>query len=125
MKGLLLDTQVVLWVLADHRRLSREARRLIDTHQVLVSAASIWEIAIKASLRKLDADAAVVREAIGPSGFDELPVTGAHAARVAALPGHHRDPFDRLLVAQAQIEGLVLLTADTQLQPYGGLVRLL
>lgn len=124
MTGLLLDTQVVLWALSGHRRLSREARRLIDQRDVFVSAASIWEIAIKASLGKLDADPAVVREALAPSGFDELPVTGTHAAHVAALRPHHRDPFDRLLVAQSEIEGLTLLTADTQLEPYGRSVQL-
>jgi PIN domain nuclease of toxin-antitoxin system len=121
---LLLDTQMALWALAGHRRLPRAARRLIDAHEVLVSAASIWEIAIKASIGKIEADPAEVREALAPSGFDELPVTGEHAARVATLPAHHRDPFDRLLVAQSLIEGLVLLTSDEQLAPYGEVVRL-
>jgi PIN domain nuclease of toxin-antitoxin system len=120
---LLLDTQVVLWALAGHRRLPREARRLIDAHETLVSAASIWEIAIKAALGKLDADPEEVRRALDPSGFVELPVTGEHAAKVARLPAYHRDPFDRLLVAQSLVENLVLLTADAQLAPYGGLVR--
>ena len=124
MTRLLLDTQIVLWALAGHRRLSRETRRLIDDHEAVVSAASIWEIAIKVSIGKLDADPAAVRQALEPSGFDELPVTGEHAARVALLPPHHRDPFDRLLVAQCFVEGLVLLTADAQLASYGGLVRL-
>jgi len=122
---LLLDTQIALWALAGHRRLPREAKRLIEEHEVLVSAASIWEIAIKASIGKLDADPEAVRQALEPSGFDELPVTGEHAARVAILPAHHRDPFDRLLVAQSLVEGLVLLTADTQLAPYGGTIRLI
>ena len=124
MTRLLLDTQIVLWALAGHRRLPREARRLIDDHEAVVSAASIWEIAIKVSIGKLDADPAAVRQALEPSGFDELPVTGEHAARVALLPPHHRDPFDRLLVAQCLVEGLVLLTADAQLASYGGFVRL-
>jgi PIN domain nuclease of toxin-antitoxin system len=122
--GLLLDTQILLWALSGHRRLSREARRLIDERDVFVSAASIWEIAIKASMGKLDADPAAVRDAIDPSGFDELPVTGTHAARVAMLPPHHRDPFDRLLIAQSEAEGLVFLTTDTHLVPYGSTVRL-
>jgi PIN domain nuclease of toxin-antitoxin system len=121
---LLLDTQVVLWALAGHRRLPREARRLIDDHEAIVSAASIWEIAIKVSIGKLEADPAAVRLALEPSGFDELPVTGEHAARVALLPTHHRDPFDRMLVAQCLVEGLVLLTVDGQLAPYGALVRI-
>lgn len=123
MTRLLLDTQIVLWALTDHRRLPREAKRLINDHETIVSAASIWEIAIKVSLGKLEADPATVRQALEPSGFDELPVTGEHAARVAGLAPHHRDPFDRLLVAQSLVEGLVLITADEQLAPYGGLVR--
>ena len=123
MTRLLLDTQVVLWALAGHRRLPREARRLIEDHEAVVSAASVWEIAIKVSIGRLDADPAAVRQALEPRGFDELPVTGEHAARVALLPSHHRDPFDRLLVAQSLTEGLVLLTADAHLAPYGDLVR--
>ena len=123
MTRLLLDTQVVLWALGGHRRLSGEARRLINKHESFVSAASIWEIAIKAALGKLDADPEAVRQALDPSGFGELPVTGEHAATVARLPAHHRDPFDRLLVSQSLVENLVLLTADAQLAPYGGLVR--
>ena len=124
MTRLLLDTQVVLWALGGHRRLSREARRLIEAADVLVSAASIWEIAIKASVGRLDADPAAVSAALAPSGFGELPVTAEHAVRVASLPQHHRDPFDRLLVAQSLVEGLVLLTSDSQLTRYGNLVRL-
>ena len=123
MTRLLLDTQVVLWALAGNRRLSGEARRLINKHESFVSAASIWEIAIKAALGKLDADPEAVRQALDPSGFGELPVTGEHAASVARLPAHHRDPFDRLLVAQSLVENLVLVTADAQLAPYGGLIR--
>ena len=124
MTRILLDTQIVLWALSGHRRLPAEARRLIENHDVLVSAASIWEIAIKASIGKLDADPAAVRDALEPSGFDELPVTGGHAARVTALPPHHRDPFDRLLVAQSLVESLVLLTTDSHLAVYGESVRL-
>jgi PIN domain nuclease of toxin-antitoxin system len=122
---LLLDTQVVLWALAGHRRLPREARRFIDDHEAIVSAASVWEIAIKVSIGKLEADPVAVRQAFEPSGFDELPVTGEHAARVALLAPHHRDPFDRLLVAQSLVEGLVLLTADPQLAAYGEFVHVL
>ena len=125
MSRILLDTQLVLWALAGDRRLPRAARALIGESDVFVSAASIWEIAIKSALGKLDADPVEVREALAPTGFDELPVTGAHAARVASLPLHHRDPFDRLLVAQSEVEPLVLLTTDAQLRPYGRLVRVL
>jgi PIN domain nuclease of toxin-antitoxin system len=120
----LLDTQLVLWALGGHKRLPREARRLIERSEVFVSAASIWEMAIKSSLGKLDADPVAVNEALAPSGFEELAVSGDHAAHVARLPPHHRDPFDRLLVAQSMIEALVLVTADQQLAPYGGLVRI-
>ena len=120
---ILLDTQLVLWALGGHQRLPREVRRLIDRSEVFVSAASIWEMAIKSSLGKLDADPAAVNEALAPSGFEELAVSGEHAAYVARLPPHHRDPFDRLLVAQGVLEALVLVTTDAQLAPYGGLVR--
>ena len=120
---LLLDTQILLWALAGHRRLPREARRLIEDHESIVSAASIWEIAIKVSIGRLEADPEAVRQALDPSGFEELAVTGEHAARVVQLPAHHRDPFDRLLVAQTLVEQLVLLTADSQLAAYGSVVR--
>lgn len=123
MTRILLDTQLALWAIGGHRRLPREARRLIDRSEVFVSAASIWEMAIKSSLGKLNADATAVNEALAPSGFEELPVSGAHAAYVAQLPPHHRDPFDRLLVAQSVLEALTLVTTDSQLAPYGGLVR--
>ena len=122
---ILLDTQIALWALGGHRRLPREARRLIDRSEVFVSAASIWEMAIKSSLGKLDADPIAVNEALAPSGFEELAVSNAHAAYVARLPPHHRDPFDRLLVAQSVLEALVFVTTDGQLKPYGGLVRVL
>ena len=121
---ILLDTQLVLWALSGHKRLPREARRLIDRSEVFVSAASIWEVAIKSSLGKLDADPTAVNEALAPSGFEELGVSGEHAAYVAQLPAHHRDPFDRLLVAQSTLEALVFVTTDGQLAPYGGLVRI-
>lgn len=124
MSRILLDTQLVLWALSGDRRLPKNARALLDVSEVFVSAASIWEIAIKAALGKLEADAAEVRASLGPTGFAELPVTGAHAEHVAKLPAHHRDPFDRMLVAQSLCEPLVLLTADAQLVAYGDLVRL-
>ena len=122
---LLLDTQLFLWSVADSPRLSAEARRsILSADEVYVSAASIWETAIKAGLGKIQGDMAQLAEAIGGSGFVELPVTALHAARVAELPSHHRDPFDRLLLAQAMTEPLVLLTADAALLPYSDLVRL-
>jgi PIN domain nuclease of toxin-antitoxin system len=119
----LLDTQVFLWYLADSRKLPAAGReRIAQADEVFVSAASIWEASIKVAIGKLEADVdALVREIEG-SGFVELPVTAAHAARVASLPRHHADPFDRLLVAQAMYEPLHLLTADGSLAAYSGLV---
>lgn len=122
---LLLDTHVLLWALAAPGKLPPRFRRELDAAQVFVSAASIWEVAIKAGLGKLDADPQEVLDAVQPSGFELLDVTGAHAARVATLPPLHRDPFDRLLVAQALVEPLVLVTRDEALTGYGDLVRLL
>jgi PIN domain nuclease of toxin-antitoxin system len=120
---LLLDTQVYLWYLADSRKLSGGARRAIASAQeVFVSAASIWEAAIKAGLGKLQAAPADLVAGIGASGFVELPVSASHAARVMTLPEYHRDPFDRLLIAQAMHEPLHLLTADAALRRYSELV---
>ncbi len=119
---LLLDTHLVLWCVAMPAKLPAAARRLIAESEVYVSAASIWEISIKAALGKLTADPSDVLSALPDAGFLELPVTGAHAARVISLPPHHRDPFDRLLVAQALCEPMRLLTNDSALAPYGDIV---
>jgi len=120
---LLLDTHIFLWVVAGSVSLTAKARKTIEAAEaVFVSAASIWEIAIKARLGKIDADPDAVVAAIDASGFIELPVRAAHAARVAALPPLHTDPFDRLLIAQAIAEPLRLLTADAALKGYGELV---
>ena len=118
----LLDTHLLLWALADPARLPAEARRLIDRADVYVSAASIWEISIKAALGKLSADPREVVAALEPAGFLPLPISVEHAARVASLPPLHRDPFDRLLVAQALAEPMRLLTTDATLAAYGELV---
>jgi PIN domain nuclease of toxin-antitoxin system len=121
---LLLDTHIFLWVVTDSRKLKGAARRAIAAADAVhVSAASIWEIAIKVRLGKIHGDPQQLADAIGPSGFLELPVSAHHAARVAQLPDHHHDPFDRLLVAQALTEPLVLLTADSLLARYGELVQ--
>jgi len=121
---LLLDTHVFLWAVADSRALKAAARRqILAAEEVYVSAASIWEIAIKARLGKLEGDPVRLAQAIEESGFLELPVRAEHAARVAELPLHHADPFDRLLVAQAAAEPLLLLTGDAALARYGELVR--
>jgi PIN domain nuclease of toxin-antitoxin system len=120
---LLLDTHVFLWAITASPRLAAPTRRLLEAaEEVYVSAASVWEIAIKARLGKIDADVDAVASAIESSGFLELPVRGAHAARVAKLPDHHNDPFDRLLVAQALVEPLRLITADAGLARYSDLV---
>lgn len=125
---LLLDTHVLLWAASRPERLG-PARELIATaEERLLSAASVWELAIKAGLGKIDlgADAAAwTQRAARELQLSALPVTWAHAAAVSALPSVHRDPFDRLLVAQAQVEGLVLLTADNLLADYGDAVRII
>ena len=121
---LLLDTHIFIWAVTDSPKLSHEARRqILAADEVYVSAASIWEIAIKSGLGKIEGDVVQMVSAIEGSGFLELPVTADHAARVADLPLHHRDPFDRLLVAQAMTEPLTLLTADNVLSRYTDLVR--
>jgi PIN domain nuclease of toxin-antitoxin system len=121
---LLLDTHIYLWVVTDDPKLSSTAREhIVGAEAVFVSAASIWEAAIKAGIGKLDADIAQLVAQIALSGFVELPVCAAHAAKVRDLPAIHRDPFDRILVAQAMSEPLCLLTADASLATYSDLVR--
>ena len=122
---ILLDTHLLLWSLSQPAKLSAAVRRKIDAADVYASAASIWEISIKASLGKLEADAKAVLRAVEPTGFTLLPVSGEHAATVASLPAHHRDPFDRLLIAQAIVEGTSLLTNDATLLAYGRLIELI
>lgn len=125
---LLLDTHVLLWALADPDRLGIALRNLLEDpeNEVMFSAASIWEIAIKSALGR--ADFAVRPEEVARgailAGFAELPIRAEAAARVAHLPPHHRDPFDRLLVAQAMSGPLRLYTADPLLPPYSELVTL-
>jgi len=122
---LLLDTHIFLWAVQGNASLKPRVRRMMEAaEQIYVSAASIWEIAIKARLGKIEASAVDVVEAIAESGFLELPVRALHAVRVAELPLHHTDPFDRLLVSQAMAEPLRLLTADSVLRQYGDLVTL-
>jgi PIN domain nuclease of toxin-antitoxin system len=122
----LLDTHIFLWAVTDSRKLTAPARATIrSATAVHVSAASIWEIAIKSRLGKLKGDAAALTDAIEASGFVELPITSRHAALTAQLPLHHSDPFDRLIVAQALSEPLVLLTADPLLSRYSELVRVI
>jgi PIN domain nuclease of toxin-antitoxin system len=120
---LLLDTHVALWAVADSRRLSKTARTMMtDASEVYLSSASVWEIAIKRALGKIDVDAETFADAARVSGFKSLAITDRHAAGVQSLPFHHADPFDRLLIAQAISEPLRLLTADSQLEPYSELI---
>jgi len=116
---ILLDTHLLLWALASPSKLTKAARRMIEKEEVFASVASIWEVAIKASLGKLAADASEVLAAVEPAGFALLSIRGEHAAQVAQLPMHHRDPFDRLLVSQARVEPMRLLSNDEQLLAYG------
>jgi PIN domain nuclease of toxin-antitoxin system len=117
---LLLDTHAALWWLSDDERFSdAAARHLTDpSNQVLLSAAVVWEVAIKRSLGKLDTPGD-----LGPTlldaGAHPLAVTLDHAAAVERLPWHHRDPFDRILVAQASVEGAAIVSRDEALRPYG------
>ena len=116
----LLDTHVLLWSLAAPERLDPAAREAIRDpgHVVFVSTASVWELAIKAALGKLtmpdDLD-----DQLRLNRFDVLDITFGHARAVEHLPPHHRDPFDRMLIAQARVEGLTLITRDPQVQRYG------
>ena len=120
----LVDTHLLLWALGAPARLPAAARRVIRDADVYVSAASIWEISIKVALGKLRADPHEVLAALEPAGFLSLSISAEHAARVASLPPIHRDPFDRLLVAQALVEPMRLLTDDTVLGGYGEIVTL-
>jgi PIN domain nuclease of toxin-antitoxin system len=116
--NLLLDTHVLIWW-DEGRRLTAEARRAIaEADTVYVSAASAWEVAIKIGLGRLR-PTRTVQEAASDSGFLELPVTFSHAERLTGLPPHHRDPFDRMLVAQAAVEELALVTRDPVFARYG------
>jgi PIN domain nuclease of toxin-antitoxin system len=116
----LLDTHAALWWLSGDERFGENAARQLsdETNQVLLSAAVVWEVAIKRSLGKLEApddfDSTLLN-----AGAQGLPVSLDHAAAVERLPWHHRDPFDRLLVAQASIEGAAIVTRDESLRPYG------
>ncbi len=115
----LLDTHILLWALADDPRLSSKARKLIENAaEIYVSAATLWEMAIKIGLGKLDVDLDEIREYCLESGFIELPVTSEHVLGVRDLQPHHKDPFDRLLVAATMSEPMKLLTADPLVAQY-------
>ncbi len=124
---LLLDTQILLWAAGQPQRLSATARRLLSDrrNELLFSAASLWEIAIKSTLGRADfrVEPRLLRRGLLDHGYVEVPVTSQHAVHIDSLPPLHKDPFDRLLLAQAQCEGVTLLTADAQLARYPGPVR--
>jgi PIN domain nuclease of toxin-antitoxin system len=118
----LLDTQAFLWWLADDARLSKRARREIASNACLVSVASCWELAIKASLGRLEVPRPIdrfVQEQLEVNGFSLLPVALEHVSAVTDLPFHHRDPFDRLLAAQARREELAIVSSDPVFRRYG------
>lgn len=117
---LLIDTHILLWWDRQLRSLSRPLRTAIEdeANEIFVSAASIWEIAIKRATGKLGFRRSIV-DAVSEFGFEILPVTGRHAEHAGGLPRHHNDPFDRLIIAQAYLEGMVLGTQDRLMQPYG------
>ena len=124
---LLLDTQLLLWAAGQPQRLSTAARSLLTDprHELLFSAASLWEVVIKNSLGRDDfrVEPRLLRRGLLDNGYVELPITSQHAVNVDSLPPLHKDPFDRLLLAQALCEGITLVTGDTQLARYPGPVR--
>lgn len=122
----LLDTHLLLWLLAaPHRVLEQDREWLAQCAEVHFSVASLWEIAIKHSLGRLGFEPRTIREHAEQCGFLRLAIEPLHLDLVARLPWHHRDPFDRLLVAQSLSEPLLLLTVDRQLEAYGETVRVL
>ncbi len=125
--NLLLDTHLLLWAAAGSDKLPAEAADLINDpgNRLYFSAASIWEVVIKNSLQRQDfhVDPHLLRRGLVDNGYDELSITSAHTLGVAHLPPIHKDPFDRLLVAQAEAEGFLLLTADALVAQYPGPIR--
>jgi PIN domain nuclease of toxin-antitoxin system len=124
---LLLDTHLLLWAAGEHRRLPKQARTLINDpdNELLFSAASLWEVAIKRGLGREDftVDARLLRRGLLDNGYSELPITSNHVVATESLPPIHRDPFDRILVAQATVEGVTLLTTDSLVSRYPGPIR--
>jgi PIN domain nuclease of toxin-antitoxin system len=123
----LLDTQLLLWLASEEDRLSDSVLTIVNDESIdsIFSVASMWEVAIKTSLKRPDfqVDGRVLRRALLEAGFPELPIEAQHVLAVQDLPDIHGDPFDRLLVAQARVEGLILLTTDVRLAEYGPAVR--
>ena len=124
---LLLDTHLLLWAAGEPDRLSEDARTLIgdQDNELFFSAASLWEIAIKKSLGRNDfqVDARLLRRGLLDNGYSELPIDSEHAVAIDSLPAIHKDPFDRILISQAKIEGITLLTADSMVAQYPGPIQ--
>ena len=118
---LLLDTHILIWWMSDDRKLARAAREIIANpdNEALVSAASVWEVAIKAALGRIDIEMDDFEDEIVRSGFRPLPIGLRHAVTVGRLPAVHRDPFDRMLVAQASVEELRVVSHDRVFERYG------
>jgi PIN domain nuclease of toxin-antitoxin system len=124
---LLLDTHLLLWAAGEPQRLSKRARTLIGNpdNELLFSAASLWEVAIKRGLDRKDfqVDARLLRRGLLDNGYSELPIISDHVVATESLPLLHTDPFDRILVAQATVEGITLLTIDSLVSQYPGPIR--
>jgi PIN domain nuclease of toxin-antitoxin system len=124
---LLLDTRLLLWAAGEPDRLSGEARSLIENpkNELLFSAASLWEVAIKHGLGRNDfkVDARLLRRGLLDNGYSELPIVSDHVVALESLPTLHKDPFDRVLVAQATVEGVTLLTIDSLVAQYPGPIQ--
>jgi PIN domain nuclease of toxin-antitoxin system len=125
--NILLDTHLLLWSTSESRRLSAEARRFIGdaANELIFSVASLWETAIKSAQGRDDfrVDVRLLRHRLLSNGYRELPISGEHAIAAWALPSLHKDPFDRMLVAQSIVEGITLLTVDPQIARYSGPVQ--
>jgi PIN domain nuclease of toxin-antitoxin system len=124
---LLLDTHLLLWAAGEPRRLPKQARILIDNpdNELLFSGASLWEVVIKRGLGREDfaVDARLLRRGLLDNGYSELPIVSEHVVAIDSLPPIHKDPFDRILVAQATVEGVTLLTNDSLVLQYPGPIR--
>ena len=125
---LLLDTHILLWAAVEPEKLSGAAQSLLENvnNELIFSAVSLWEIAIKTARGREDfrVDAGLLRRDLFDNGYAELATTGAHTAALTGLPALHKDPFDRMLIAQAMIEGMTLVTSDPAVAKYPGPIRL-
>lgn len=126
---LLLDTHLLLWAAGSPEKLTPGARAAIENplNELLFSSASLWEIAIKRGLDRVNfqIDARILRRGLLDNGYQELPITSEHAVSIESLPPIHKDPFDRILIAQATVEGITLLTADTIVARYPGPIQII